>query len=755
MTLNQPIESFRFIGPIYLKRLHKLGIKTLEDLFYHFPFRYDNFSNLKKISELKIGEEATIEGEIKKIGTWRTPRRKIFLTEALVSDDTGAIKAVWFNQPYLAKTLQAGIKASFAGKVKEAKNGIFLSSPAYEKIGPAANKQQSVSSNQQPTTNFIHTQGLVPVYPETEGLSSRWLRFIIYPLLQKYIPEVEEFLPAEVLENKNFPERKKALLQIHFPEIRKEAETAKRRLAFEELFLIQLFFQGEKNKFRKQKAPKIIPKREYIEEFKKNLPFLFTADQKKVIREILDDMQKDYPMSRLLEGEVGSGKTIVAILAAFIAAKNSYQTVIMAPTEILAEQHFKEISKILSGFDIKIGLLTSENSMLYPRETLISGNGSGKIAEKGFIELVKSGKIDILIGTHSLIQERVKFKNLALVVVDEQHRFGVEQRAKLCQQPTNGKQQSADNKQQANLSSRQSPVANRLSPVFPHFLSMTATPIPRTLALALYGDLSVSQIKELPKGRKKIITEIVPPKKRSYVYEFLRKEVNQERQGFVICPLIEESKKLARPSQKTGFGFYLSFGEIAAAKKEFKKLEEKIFPDLKLGLLHGKMKQEEKEKTMKDFKDGKIQILVSTPVIEVGIDVPNATVMLIEGSDRFGLSQLYQFRGRVGRGNFQSYCFLFTESPAKRTMQRLRAISSAKNAFELAEKDLQIRGPGDFIGTRQAGMPDLAMASLSDAPLIEEVKKEAEKILSQDPELKNYPLLQKKLEEFRKRVFLE
>lgn len=738
MTLNQPIESFRFIGPIYLKRLHKLGIKTLEDLFYHFPFRYDNFSNLKKINELKIGEEATIEGEIKKIGTWRTPRRKMFLTEVLISDGAGDIKAVWFNQPYLAKTLKTGTRASFAGKVKEAKNGIFLSSPAYEKI--KENEQQATDDRQQSpvascqSPGLIHTQGLVPVYPETEGLSSRWLRFIIHPLLQEYIEKIEEFLPEEILKNKNFPERKKALFEIHFPKIKKEAETAKKRFAFEELFLIQLFFQEEKNKFRKQKALRITPKIEYIKEFKKNLPFLFTADQKKVIREILDDMQKDSPMSRLLEGEVGSGKTIVATLAAFIAAKNGYQTVIMAPTEILAEQHFKEISKILSGFNIKIGLLTSENSMLYPREILISGNESGRIPEKGFIEMAKNGKIDILIGTHSLIQERVKFKNLALVVVDEQHRFGVEQRAKLCQQTKNSKQQTT---------------------FIPHFLSMTATPIPRTLALALYGDLSVSQIKELPKGRKKIITEVVPRKNRNQVYGFLRKEVNDGRQGFVICPLIEESKKLARPSQKTGFGFYLSFGEIAAAKREFKKLKEKIFPDLKLGLLHGKMKQEEKEKIMKDFKEGEIQILVSTPVVEVGIDVPNATVMLIEGADRFGLSQLYQFRGRVGRGEFQSYCFLFTESPAKRTMQRLRAIEIAENAFELAEKDLQIRGPGDFAGTRQAGIPDLAMASLSDSSLIEDVKKEVEKILEKDSELKNYPLLKKELDEFKQKVFLE
>ena len=738
MNLNQPIESFRYIGPIYLKRLHNLGIKTLRDFFYHFPFRYDNFFNLKKISEIKIGEEVTIQGKIEKISTRKTFRKKMFITEALIGDKSGTIKSIWFNQPYLTETLKEGTSASFAGKIKESGSSVFLSSPAYEKIN------QQLTAGKRQAANLIHTQGLVPIYPETEGLSSRWLRFIIHPLLKKYISEIKEFLPKEILKDKNFPEIKKALFQIHFPENKKEAEIAKRRFSFEELFLIQLFYQDQKKKLQKKKALKIIPKKEYIEKFKKNLPFSFTNDQKKAIREILGDMQKEFPMSRLLEGEVGSGKTIVATLSAFVAAKNNRQTAIMAPTEILAEQHFKEISKILSKLKIKIGLLTSEQSLIYPKENFfskkgIAGKESKAAKERKLIEEIKNGKIDILIGTHSIIKERVKFKNLGLVVVDEQHRFGVEQRASLSR------------KTDAELKTQNYAKENFI----PHFLSMTATPIPRTLALALYGDLSISQIKELPKGRKKIETKIVPSRERQQIYEFLRKEVSEGKQGFVICPLIEESKKLARPSQKTEFGFYLSFGEIAAAEKEFKKLKEKIFPDLKLGLLHGKMKQKEKEETMKNFKNGKIQILVSTPVIEVGIDIPNATVMIIEGSDRFGLSQLYQFRGRVGRGKFKSYCFLFAQSPAMRTNQRLKAIVSAKNAFELAEKDLKIRGPGDLAGARQSGIPDLAMASLSDISLIREVKEEIERILKKDPELKKYPLLQKKLEDFKQRIFLE
>lgn len=698
MKLDRPVESFRYIGPAYLKRLNKLGIKTLQDLFFHFPYRYDDFTNLKKINEIKTGEEVAIQGGVKEIKTRRTFKRKMFITEALINDESGTIRVVWFNQPYLTQSFKKGTKISLAGKVNFSEKGAFLSSPAYERIKEG---------------KFLkHTQGLVPVYPETGGLSSRWLRFIIYPLLKKHASEIEEFLPGEILKNKGFPEVKKAIYQIHFPRTKEEAEISKRRFAFEEIFLIQLFSKEQKKKLRKQKAPKILPKKDYIEEFKKPLPFSFTDDQKKAIREILDDLQKKVPMSRLLEGEVGSGKTIVATLAAFVTTKNGYQATIMAPTEILSEQHFQEISKLLAPLGVKIGLLTSEKIELKDKKAR-----KEKVKEEELIKNIGEGEVDILIGTHSLIQERIKFKKLGLVVVDEQHRFGVEQRAKLIK-GSRGKKYEVK---------------------IPHFLSMTATPIPRTLALAFYGDLSISQIKELPRGRKKIITKIVPPARRREIYEFLRKEVKEGKQGFVICPLIEESEKL----------------EVAAAKKEFERLKSKVFPNLKLGLLHGKMKAKEKEKMMRLFKDGKVDILVSTPVVEVGIDVPNATAMIIEGADRFGLSQLYQFRGRVGRGELQSFCFLFTDAVARKTWQRLKAILSAENAFELSEKDLKIRGPGDFIGKRQSGIPDLAMASLTDLPLIEEVKKEVEKILETDPELKECPRLQKKLEEFKETVFLE
>jgi len=692
MDLNQPIDKFPYIGPNYLKKLKKLKIETLKDLFYHFPHRYDNFTNLKKISEVKIGEEVTIQGKVKKIHTRKSFKRIFYITEALIEDSTGTIRSIWFNQPYLQETLKEGTLLSLAGKVKSDNYGLLLSNPAYEKI----KKEKELK----------HTRGLVAVYPETEGLSSKWLRFILHLFLKKYLNEVQEFLPKEILKEKRLPEIKAALLNIHFPKNKKEAEKAKRRFAFEELFLIQLIIQKQKIKISSQKAPKIIPKIEYIKEFKSQLPFELTEDQKGVIREILNDLQKNIPMSRLLEGEVGSGKTVIAALACFVCAKNGYQATMMAPTEILAEQHFNELSKLMKNLKLKIALLTSEKAKIL---------GTKKIKKEELIKRNEEGEIDILIGTHSLIQEKVKFKNLGLVVVDEQHRFGVEQRAKLLRNSKN------------------------LDTLIPHFLSMTATPIPRTLALAFYGDLAISQIKELPKGRKKIITKIVMPSERKEVYEFLRKEVKKGRQAFIVCPLIEESEKL----------------EIAAAKKEFERLQKEVFPDLKLGLLHGKMKAKEKEKIMKDFKEKKYDVLVSTPVVEVGIDVPDATVMIIEGAERFGLAQLYQFRGRVGRGEYQSYCFLFTESTAKKTWQRLNAILTAKNAFELSEKDLKIRGPGEFIGKRQSGIPDLTMASLTDIKLVKEAKEEAEKILLKDPLLKNYPLLNQRLKEFKKEVFLE
>jgi len=418
-------------------------------------------------------------------------------------------------------------------------------------------------------------------------------------------------------------------------------------------------------------------------------------------------------MNRLLQGDVGSGKTVVAAMAALNTARAAYQTALLAPTEILTQQHYQTLNLLLKKYKMRIGLITGKENKFKNK----------KVKRKELLEKAKSGKVDILIGTHALVQKEVKFGRLALVVVDEQHRFGVEQRASLCQQKE----------------------------LIPHFLSMTATPIPRTLSLTIYGDLDLSLIKELPKGRKKVITEIISPEKRNKAYDFVREQIKEGGQIFVICPRIEGFNGNQESLDKRGS----SWAEVKAVKEEHKKLAKKIFPEFKVTLLHGKMKNEEKEKTMKEFKEGKTDILVSTSVIEVGIDIANATVMLIEGADKFGLAQLHQFRGRVGRGKEQSFCFLMTDFPSQKTNQRLRALIKCENGFELAEKDLEIRGPGDFIGQRQWGIPNIAMEALKDISLVEETRKEAKEVLEKDSQLKKYPLLREKLREFREKIHLE
>ncbi len=705
MNLATPIEKIPRIGLVYQKRLKKLGIKNVEDLLFHFPHRYEDFSNLKPIFQAKVGEIITIQGKILEIKNTRTWKKRMILTQALVEDNSGTIKVVWFNQPYLINVLKEGDLVCLAGKVtyggasKDAL-GIYLSNPAYEKI--------SIINDQ---LSLTHTGRLVPVYPETEGLSSRWLRLILKPLLIKFRKKIPETLPEKIIKSHKLLPLAKALWQIHFPDSMSLAKAAKERFSFEELFFVSLLVLIERQRLSKEKAISIPINLQLVKDFVKSLPFELTESQKKSAWQILKDLEKERPMNRLLEGDVGSGKTVVATLAALNVAKQGYQVVFMVPTEILAKQHFKTISELLKKFKVKIGVLTGKGAKFF------SGKRSFKISSQKLLEKIKNGGIDILIGTHALIQERIKFGKLALVILDEQHRFGVEQRAKLCRQPK----------------------------FIPHLLSMTATPIPRTLALSIYGDLDLSLITELPKGRKKIITKVVSPEKRNSAYNFIKKQVGQGRQVFVICPRIEPSE-----NQKT-----TTWAEVKAVKDEYEKLSKIVFPDLKVGMLHGQMKTEEKERIMKDFKNKKIDILVSTSVVEVGIDVPNATLMIIEGAERFGLSQLHQFRGRVGRSNFQSFCFLFTDSPSKKTYQRLEALLSSNNGFALSEKDLEIRGPGNFWGTRQWGIPDLVMASLKDIFLVEKARNSAKEILEKDPELKKYPLLKEKLEKFQNRIHLE
>lgn len=725
MDFSTSLEKIPRVGPQYQKRLKKLGIKTVGQLLFHFPHRYEDFSNVIPIAEVKKGEIVSIQGKILDIKNIRTFRKRMVLTQALVSDDSGSLQVIWFNQPYLINNFKKGDFLFLAGKMNQSKSGRYLSSPAYEK---ASDELQFKNSD------LIHTGRLVPVYPETEKLSSRWLRFIIKPLLDQLKDKIFDPLPDYLIKKYNFLGLNEAIWQIHFPDSLKLAQESKKRFIFEELFLLSLFVLRERAKLTKEKSASVSLNLILIKQFVKNLPFQLTGDQKKASWQILKDLERSFPMNRLLQGDVGSGKTVVAAMAALNTAKASYQTALLAPTEILTQQHYQTFNSLLKKYKISIGLITGKENKFRNK----------KIKRKGLLEKARTGKVDVLIGTHALVQKEVKFGELALVIVDEQHRFGVEQRAGLCQPA----------RQSAGASRR---LAGRQKELIPHFLSMTATPIPRTLSLTIYGDLDLSLIKELPKGRKKVITEIISPEKRSEVYNFVKGQIKEGRQVFVICPRIDPSTAFPGDNfnqinlEKSNRGW----AEVKAAKEEHKKLAEKIFPEFKVVLLHGRMKNEEKEKTMKGFKEGKTDILVSTSVIEVGIDIANATVMLIEGANKFGLAQLHQLRGRVGRGKDQSFCFLMTDFPSQKTNQRLKALIRCDNGFELAEKDLEIRGPGDFIGQRQWGIPNIAMDALRDISLVEETRKEAKEILAKDSQLEKYPLLREKLREFKEKIHLE
>jgi len=707
-TLDTPIGKLPRINERYLKKFHKLGLITVRDLLYHFPHRYDDYSKIVPIAALKFDEVATIQGLVQRIENIRTFKRRMSLTEAIINDNSGSVRVIWFNQPYLIKNILPGKSISLSGKYSLGPKGPYISSPSYELLTIG---------------KFLtHTAGLIPVYPETIGLGSRFLRYYI-KLALIASDQMKEFIPYEILKKQKLPEIKAALRNIHFPKNLKLAEEAKKRFIFEEMFLLQLFVLRQKISLQKEIAFKITFDKNLIQKFVNKLPFKLTNAQRKSAWEIIRDLEKNKPMNRLLQGDVGSGKTVVAAMATLETAEAGFQVAFLAPTEILAQQHFKEINKLLSGFNLHIGLLTSAENKIEDKA----------IKRSEFTERVKNGKLDIVIGTHALIQKNIKFKNLALVIVDEQHRFGVEQRAELLGR----------------------------SKQMPHLLSMTATPIPRTLALTIYGDLDISLLDEMPEGRQKIITKIVPPRQREQAYEFIRREVKNGRQVFVICPRIEPSVKSQPDAGINGAGLgqlkidsrKLLWSEVKAVKEEYEKLTMDIFPDLKIDMLHGKIKAKEKERTMTNFKDKKTDVLVSTSVIEVGIDIPNATVMMIEGSDRFGLAQLHQFRGRVGRGKHQSYCFLFSTSGE--TTHRLRALVKCENGFELAEKDMEIRGPGQFYGIRQSGMPDLTMNSLKDLIFVKSTRQEAVELLKKDPELIKYPLLSEKLKSFKQKIHLE
>lgn len=654
--MKDAVVRLPFVGPAYAKRLEKLGIITIEDLIFHFPFRYDDFSLISPVSRVQAGETVTVTGVVEKLtNTFTKTGKKIQTVE--ISDASGKIEAIFFNQLFLYRVLKKGEKFNFSGKVEWFGHKKVLMSPEYEAI-----KKET-----------LHTGRLVPVYNETYGISSKWLRSRIKTALTMLGDQIGEFLPEEIIKNENLTSEKEAIEQIHFPNTKFLAQKAKYRLAFDELFLIQLASLLRKREWEK----KVLGKQFFIDfeqsmKFVESLPFALTNAQKRCVKEILLDLQRNIPMNRLLEGDVGSGKTVVAALAAYTAFLNKSDTLFMAPTEILAGQHYSTLKSLLSPLQVPIELITGSQKPKGERE----------------------GETKVIIGTHAILHQDFNPEKIGLVIVDEQHRFGVEQRKVLSEK---GKA--------------------------PHFLTMTATPIPRTIALTLYNDLDLSVIDEMPVGRLKVKTWVIPETKRKKAYEWISKRVKDtQEQAFIICPFIEESETMST---------------VKAATKEFANLQKETFPDLRLALIHGRIKSKEKDKILAEFKEGKYDVLVATPVVEVGIDIPNATIMMIEGSEHFGLAQLHQLRGRVGRSNLQSYCLLFTENEVPPIIKRLKSLEKTDIGMELAEIDLKLRGPGEIHGTAQHGFADLRMASFGDLTLIQKTRAAAQTVLELNPALKN------------------
>ncbi len=673
-----------------------MGITTVRDLLFYFPRSYEDLSIITPVGDSREQANVCIEGALLDMQELRTFKKHMSLATGIIQDASGSLRVLWFNQPYIVTTLKKGERVCLTGKIARDKQGLFLSNPAYELLDGRER---------------VHTGRIVPIYQETAGVSSKWLRSVIWRVI-KEVPR-QDVLPESIVKGRGLLSFSEALQEIHFPSDLKRIEQAQFRFAFEELFMISLLVLSERKKLARVKAHAVPMPQELMARFTKSLPFRLTDSQKKAAWSILKDLEKPRPMNRLLQGDVGSGKTVVAAMAALAVAKAGLQTVFMAPTEILARQHFATAGALLSTFKLQVGLLTGKTdqyiSPKLPKEPI-------EISRAKLLQKALNGDIDVLIGTQALIRDKVKFGKLALVVLDEQHRFGVNQRANLVKKP-----------------------AKTADQLIPHLLSMTATPIPRTLALTMYGDLDLTLLSEMPPGRKEVVTRIVTPEGRADAYRFIAKQVSSGRQAFVICPRIDPTEQ----------------AEMKTVKEEYETLSKKIFPNLAVGMLHGKMAQKEKEEVMKKFRRGKIDILVSTSVIEVGIDIPNATVMVIEGAERFGLAQLHQFRGRVGRGSHQSFCLLFSESSSGKTRMRLKAILESKNGFELAEQDLRLRGPGDFAGVKQWGMPDFAMNQLTNLELVQQARKAATALLEQDIALRSYPLLAARIRELQEKLHLE
>ncbi|MFA6547577.1 MAG: ATP-dependent DNA helicase RecG [Candidatus Magasanikbacteria bacterium] len=698
MNLESSVSSLNRVGEAAVKRLDKIGIHTIEDLIFYFPFRYDDYCGVLKIKDLQEGAMVSVRAKVELIANRRSFKTHKILTEALVSDDTGSLRIMWFNQPYVIKNIKPGDIFLFTGTVKADMLGLQLIAPNYER---------AVSSEN------VLTAKLVPVYYLTAGLSQKHLRFLMKQAL--FVAQsLPDYLPSEILEEQDFLPLNLALQRIHFPEDENDLANSQKRLKFDELFLIQLKSELSRQKRQLEQASKIQFKENEIKELVKRLPFTLTKSQKISTWEILKDLEKNNPMNRLLSGDVGSGKTVVAAISMYCAVLNGFQTIMMAPTEILAKQHFESLAKLL-GKNLNIALLTRSQFLGSVNNQVI------EFKKKNLIQCIGEGQFEVVLGTHALLSEKIVLNKLALVVIDEQHRFGVQQR-KLIKEKITG-----------------------LNGLSAHFLSMTATPIPRSLALTMYGDLDLSVIDEMPIGRKAVTARLVESYNRQKAYDFIAAQVKKGRQAFVVCPLILPTNNLTGDDVGQ-LALFDSANEKKSVMKEYEYLSKQIFPNLNIGYLHGKMPPKEKDAIMEKFKKGEINILISTAVVEVGIDIPNASVMMIEGAERFGLAQLHQFRGRVGRAQHQSYCLLSTTNETSGvTLERLKFFEKNNSGFKLAEKDLETRGPGEVYGTSQSGQEMWRLARPTDYELIKIARTMAKRFAMK---LKKYPKLKEKIKDF-------
>lgn len=679
--LSSHVAELPGIGGKAVKDLRTLGIKSVRDLLWYVPFRYDDFSIVRGAGEVRAGETVTVIGTVQSISSRPAKNRRLKIVEGIIEDETGELKVTWFNQTYLETTLPPGTKVSVAGEVND-KYGLSMTNPVIEKHASG-----------------MHTGRIVPVYGLTGSLTMKRLRSAINAAL----PAADEFpdwVPETIVGSEDFPSLSEALKAIHFPESREDLDKAVARLKFDELFLHQLMFAHVRSERAFKSAFAVDVDESFLKAFVSSLPFILTGAQKKAIWEVVQDMSRPTPMNRLLEGDVGSGKTVVSAAAAACMLKAGRKVVYLAPTEILATQQHEAFVQFL---DQPAALLTRSQQKI-GRET---------VSKNDLIDQINSGEIQCVLGTHALLQDKVELGDIGLIIIDEQHRFGVEQRHAL-------------------LDTGEKPA--------PHLLSMTATPIPRSLALTIYGDLDLSILNEMPAGRKPVATAVVPHSQQEGMWKHVKEQVGEGRQVFVVCPLIDPSDKLGAKSVQ----------EVAG------ELKKKSLKGLKIDVLHGRLKSDEKEEAIEKFRDGKIQVLVSTTVVEVGVDIPNASVMVIVGAERFGLAQLHQLRGRVGRSDIQSYCYLLPgQMLSGNSERRLKAMEETVDGFTLAEKDLELRGPGNVFGNAQSGFPDFQLATPSDVDIMKKARDIAQSLLTQDPDLNDHPLIAERIEREFDQVHLE